>query len=101
MYRFFLLAAPLLLSAGCLSPVTGRLDETNARLAETNSFMASKINRRILSVEVFFTSAGRYNRNSRNSAARLRRDFLIRCQSADCTQQLCRVNSTGPFASAR
>jgi hypothetical protein len=37
--------------------------------------MASKSNRRILSVEDFVTSSGRYNRNDRNSAGRLRRTF--------------------------
>jgi len=36
MYRLFLLAAMPLMLAGCLRPLTDRLDDANARLARVN-----------------------------------------------------------------
>jgi hypothetical protein len=69
--------------------------------ARPNSSMASKINRRILSVEDFsllrVVTTGTLGAPPDDCAA----TFLFRCQSDDCTQQLCRVCVTRPFAPAR
>jgi hypothetical protein len=63
--------------------------------------MASKINRRIVSVEDIsllpVVTTGTFGTPPDDCAA----TFLFRCQSGDCTQQLCRVDTTRPLAPAR
>jgi septal ring factor EnvC (AmiA/AmiB activator) len=50
MYRLFLLLTTSLAVAGCLQPLTSRLDETNARLVQVTEQL-DEANRRLARIE--------------------------------------------------